>query len=113
MGNSASLIASCGLYCGACGAYLKKKCPGCAGNDKASWCGVRACCIENKYRSCADCANFPEPSACGKLNNAISKLISLFTRSDRPGCIKKIRELGYDGYAGFMSENGLQSVKKS
>jgi len=24
------LVAKCGLYCGACGAYLKGRCPGCA-----------------------------------------------------------------------------------
>jgi hypothetical protein len=37
----------------------------------------------------------------------------LFTRSDRPGCIKKIAELGIENYASFMSQNNLQSVKKN
>ena len=112
-GNNVTLIANCGLYCGACGAYKKKKCPGCAGNVKAAWCAVRACCIEKKYRSCADCADFPDKASCRKLNNNISRLIGLFTRSDRPGCIGKISELGYDKYAAFMSENDLHSVKRS
>ena len=108
-----SLIACCGLYCGACGAYKKKKCPGCAGNVKASWCAVRKCCLEKKFSSCADCGDFQDKSSCGKLNNIISKTISLFTRSDRPAGIKKISELGYERYAAFMSGNGLHSVKKN
>jgi len=29
------LVACCGLYCGACGAYLKGRCPGCRENSKA------------------------------------------------------------------------------
>jgi hypothetical protein len=31
------LVAHCGLYCGACGAYLKGRCPGCHENVKAGW----------------------------------------------------------------------------
>ncbi len=111
--NIVQLVAYCGLYCGACGAYKKKKCPGCAANEKASWCKVRKCCIEKKIKSCADCADMADKASCGKLNNFISKTIGLFTRSDRPGCIRKIVELGYDHYAEFMDKNNLQSVKRT
>lgn len=31
-----NLVAYCGLYCGACGAYLKERCPGCHSNAKAT-----------------------------------------------------------------------------
>ena len=41
------LVAFCGLYCGACKAYLKERCPGCHDNEKATWCKVRTCCLEN------------------------------------------------------------------
>ena len=51
----AELVARCGLYCGACGSYLKGRCPGCRENVKATWCKVRACCGEHSYASCADC----------------------------------------------------------
>jgi hypothetical protein len=49
-----NLIAFCGFYCGACGAYLKQKCPGCRENAKAGWCKIRACNLENNYQSCAE-----------------------------------------------------------
>jgi hypothetical protein len=54
------LIAFCGLYCGACARYLAEKCPGCRENEKASWCGVRSCCLERGYAGCADCVEFPD-----------------------------------------------------
>jgi hypothetical protein len=110
--NSVGLIAYCGLYCGACGSYIKGKCPGCAQNTKASWCKVRQCCIDNKYSSCADCAGFEDKLACGKLNNFVSRLIGFFTGSDRIKCIKMISELGPKAYAEFMSSNGFQSITK-
>jgi len=34
--SNAELVAYCGLYCGACGAYLKGRCPGCHENKKAT-----------------------------------------------------------------------------
>ena len=62
-----NLIAKCGLYCGACKSFLNSKCQGCEKNDKASWCKVRQCCLQNKYKSCAECTitNYKE---CSKLN---------------------------------------------
>ena len=110
--NNVLLIASCGLYCGACGAYKKGKCPGCAKNEKATWCGVRKCCIQKSIANCAACTEFSDKRACKTLNNSISKLIGFFVGSDRPGCIEKISELGPDKYAEYMSENGIQSIKK-
>lgn len=107
-----NLIAYCGLYCGACKSYLLDKCPGCAKNEKASWCKLRECCISNKYLSCADCTTVKDVRECKKTNNFISKTISFFTGSDRPACINFIREKGYEAFAAEMSSKKLQSIKK-
>jgi hypothetical protein len=106
-----NLIASCGLYCGACGSYLKGKCPGCKENTKASWCKTRQCCIENNYASCADCTKI-EFMDCKKFNNLFSRFFGLIMRSDRPACIRRIKETGYEQYAIEMSTNKLQSIKR-
>ncbi len=107
-----NLIAYCGLYCGACKSYLKEKCPGCQGNEKASWCQVRKCNIEHAYGSCADCKEFADIMECPRFNNFFSKFFALLFRSDRKACIMKIRESGYEGFAAFMAENNLQSIKR-
>ena len=107
------LIAYCGLYCGACKKYLAGSCPGCHENQKAGWCKIRSCNIEHGYASCADCKEFINPRDCKKFNNFISKIFALIFKSDRAACIAMIRESGYEGFAGYMAENNLQSVKKT
>jgi len=107
-----SLIACCGLYCAACGRYLRGKCPGCAANDKATWCGVRKCCHGKAIKSCAGCGEFPDPNGCKKFNNIISKLFSLIFHSDRAACIQCIRKLGPEGYAYEMNRKKLHAIKK-
>jgi hypothetical protein len=107
-----SLVAFCGLYCGACGSYLKEKCDGCLKNDKASWCKIRSCCIGRNIASCAACEEFPNPRDCGKFNNFISKLFGLVFRSDRAACIEKIREIGIQPFAAEMAASKRQSIKK-
>ena len=106
------LVAKCGLYCGACGAYLKERCPGCAGNEKATWCQVRKCCGERKYGSCAECGDFQRYEDCGKVYNFISRAISLFTRSDRPASLRRIKEIGRAAYAAEMAASGTHAVKR-
>src|SRR5690242_19702409 len=86
-----NLVAHCGLYCGACKKHLSGKCPGCHGNDKASWCTVRSCCKEHGYATCADCKQFADPMACGKFNNVFAKLFGLVFNSSRSACIARIR----------------------
>ncbi len=108
-----NLIAYCGLYCGACGAYLKGKCPGCKKNDKAAWCQVRACNREYQYASCADCKQVGAFAECGKLNNFMSKIFAFLFRSDRPAGLAMIRQKGYPAFARHMAENKLQSLKKA
>lgn len=107
-----NLVAYCGLYCGACGAYLKDKCPGCHDNQKAQWCKIRLCCIEKKYSSCAECKEFTNPNDCKKFNNLISKIFGLIFNSDRAACIQQIREIGLLGHAENMASHKRQSIKR-
>lgn len=106
------LIARCGLFCGACGRYLKDKCPGCIKNEKASWCGIRLCCAENGYDSCADCRTYKDPMQCSKFNNLMSKLFGFIFRSDRKACIESIRKNGAKKYAAMMAEKKQQTIKR-
>lgn len=105
-----ALVAACGLYCGSCRKYQNGKCPGCTKNEKASWCQVRACCLENSMQSCADCKQ--DIKGCKKLNNPISKVFAILFRSNRLGCLECIREKGYEGYASEMAQKGQMTVRK-
>lgn len=107
----AGLVAYCGLYCGACGKYLKGKCPGCHDNVKATWCKVRSCCAEKGYASCANCAAFQDPAECKKFNNVISKVVGFVLRSDRRACILQIKKMGVLGHAENMASNKRQSLR--
>jgi len=108
----ANAIAFCGLYCGACGKYLKDKCPGCQGNDKASWCKVRTCCMEKEIRSCADCDEFEDLSQCAKLDNFMARMFGFFFRSDRMASLALLRQKGYDDYAAHMTSIKRQSLPR-
>ena len=108
-----NLTACCGLYCGACGACRRERCPGCHENEKAGWCKVRACCLENGYATCADCRIVADPRDCKKFNNFISKLFGLVFRSDRRACILQIREIGLQGHAERMAASQLHSIKRN
>ncbi|HBU69740.1 MAG TPA: hypothetical protein DEE98_05090 [Elusimicrobia bacterium] len=101
--NTEIVVARCGLICSKCGAYLKKKCQGCH-SDKPMFkgCPVKKCAIEKNILTCADCKDFSDLKECRKLNNMISKIISLFTKSNRVGSLCRIREIGLDK---FKSEN--------
>jgi hypothetical protein len=105
------LIAFCGLYCGACGRYLKGRCPGCQENEKASWCKIRSCCIENNYSSCAVCADFENAKDCSKFDNFFGRVIGFLLRSDRNACINQIKTLGLEGHAKAMAELGRPSIR--
>lgn len=106
-----SLIAFCGLYCGSCPSYLKGKCPGCRDNTKATWCKIRTCCTDNNFKSCADCTSI-ELMDCKKYNNLISKFIGFIMRSNRPACITRIKETGYDDFAIEMADKKIMTIKR-
>lgn len=107
-----SLVAFCGLYCGACGSYLKERCPGCAANNKASWCGIRKCCKGKGILSCAECTDFADAMDCRKFNNLMSKLFGLVFRSDRGACIRQIKESGLEGHARKMASAKVQTIRR-
>lgn len=98
-----SLVAYCGLYCGACRQYLRGKCSGCMESKKMGWCKLRSCCRERNYRSCAECTDFKDVNECGKFNNIISKIFAFIFRSNRKACIYQIREKGIKGHTEIMT----------
>ena len=110
--NDKNLIAYCGLYCGACQRYLAEKCSGCGANEKAGWCKIRACCIDHKYSSCADCNIIADAKDCKKFNNIISRLFALIFRSNRKACIDLIKEKGRGHFAEEMSVKKTHSIKR-
>jgi hypothetical protein len=107
-----SLVAYCGLYCGACKRYRKGGCPGCHENKKAGWCKIRACCIERSYASCADCEEHSDPNDCKHFNNVLARFFGFVFNSNRQACVLKIRELGVEGYAEHMTELKRQSMPR-
>ncbi|WP_159521304.1 DUF3795 domain-containing protein [Sunxiuqinia indica] len=105
------LVSKCGLYCGNCKKYISSKCSGCEANEKASWCKVRACCVENGYDSCADCTT-TNPRECKKFNNFISSFFELLFRSDRKASIDFIRENSRESFIHLMIDEKRMSIKK-
>lgn len=110
--EDSGMVASCGLYCGACGSFLKGRCQGCAKNEKASWCKVRSCCKETSVGTCADCGTHKDPKDCGKFNNVISKIFGLLFNSDRRACIMQVKAIGLAGHAKKMTELKRQSLRR-
>jgi len=100
---NSNLISYCGLYCGACSSFKKGKCPGCARNEKASWCKVRKCNIANGLQSCADCKEFSNVSYCSKFNNIAAKAFGILFNTDRGKGIAFIKSEGYELYAQNMA----------
>lgn len=106
------LVAFCGLYCGACRAFLSGHCPGCRENTKAAWCKIRVCCMDNKYTTCADCREFEDVNDCKKFNNLISKTFALVFRSNRRACIEQIRTGGIEKHAEIMTDAKRHSLPR-
>lgn len=108
----ARLVACCGLYCGACRAFRRGRCPGCRENTRATWCKLRTCCVRQQYSSCAECVEHPDPRTCRRFNNLISQLFGLVFRSDRAACILQIRRLGLLGHAETMTALQRHSLRR-
>ncbi len=106
------LVAACGLYCGACRAHLRGRCPGCRDNAKATWCKIRTCVIERGFSSCAECADHPDPKTCAKFDNFISRVIGFVLRSNRAACIAQIRDVGLAGHAERMAKARRPSIRR-
>ena len=106
------LVARCGLYCGACHAYLNDRCTGCFDAPRFASCSIRRCCHTNNYATCADCRELTNPKDCKKFNNFISKLFGLIFRSDRAACIVQIHEKGLEAHAEIMARNQSHSIRR-
>lgn len=107
-----ALVAACGLYCGACKRYLEGSCPGCAANEKATWCKVRTCCRDADIATCAECTQHTNPKDCAKLNNFVARIFGLILNSNRGACILRIREVGAEDYAAEMAASRRQSLPR-
>lgn len=103
-------IAACGLYCGACRKFLAERCPGCKQNEKASWCKIRTCCKANQFHTCAECSK--DVKTCGLYSNWVGKVFAFLFRSDRPACIRYIKERGEQAFAEEMTKRKCQTMKK-
>lgn len=106
------LISACGLYCGACNAYQKGKCPGCAEKTNAAWCKIRLCCKENQIGNCSECKKYASVSDCNYFNNVFANLFAFVFRSDRLANIEMLKNKGDEIFVDYMSEHKLVSLKK-
>ncbi len=108
-----SLVACCGLYCGACGSYLKEKCSGCQKSESNSWCQVKKCANKKGISTCAQCLEFPDAKDCRKFNNFISTIFGFLFKSDRSACLKEIRATNLQAYAEQMAVMKKQSIPRA
>ncbi len=102
-------IAACGLFCTNCGKFAKGSCAGCQEAPGFGRCAVRLCCAEKHITNCAECPDFKAPRdyrECKKVHNVISRVISLFTGSDRPSALALLRDKGQDAYLAAKRASG-------
>jgi len=104
------LVAYCGLYCGTCSKFKNGKCDGCAANEKATWCKIRTCNIENNFTNCSQCT-ITTPEDCKKLNNAIGKVFKFIFKTDRLASLQYIKNSGELQYAEKMVSLNQMSIK--
>lgn len=71
------------------------------------------CCIGHDWQSCAECTLIPLET-CMKFNSFIAKVFQVVFRSDRRGCVERIREVGQEAFAAEMRLSGSYNrpVKK-
>ncbi|MBU4486725.1 MAG: DUF3795 domain-containing protein [Candidatus Delongbacteria bacterium] len=101
------IIAYCGLACSNCGMYLKGKCSGCHSEKPMNRnCKMKACAMEHKYVTCADCIDFENLKDCRKLNNMISKFFGFIFHTDRIGNLDRIREIDFDAFKEEKRKDG-------
>lgn len=67
--------------------------------------------MENNLQSCADCKTIGLME-CRKYNNFISTVFGVLFNSDRPACIARIKEIGYEGFATEMAAAKIQTIRK-
>lgn len=111
MQSNPELVAACGLYCGACRKYQKNQCPGCAKNEKATWCKVRMCNERNGEQTCAHCTR-SDPAVCKDAHNFISNFMGFIFRTDKNAALVHIKTHGLASYAEEMANKNSMAPKK-
>ena len=71
---------------------------------------IRKCCINKGYHTCAECEC--DVRECKTYSNFISKVFALLFNSDRPACIRYIKEHGEIAYAEEMAKRKCQTIKR-
>ena len=66
--------------------------------------------MEKSFHTCAECEI--DVKDCHLYNNFISKVFAFVFRSDRPACIRYIRENGEQAFAEEMTKRGEQTMRK-
>jgi len=75
--------------------------------------GVRSCCLQRGYQSCADCTEFSDVKDCKKYKQLDSPAVRPDFRSNRPACIALIREQGYPVFAADMAARKGRACRAS
>jgi hypothetical protein len=102
-------VSACGLFCTNCGKFKAGKCKGCQVAPAFECCPVRTCCEQRIITTCAQCTDFAAPRSyreCPKVNSFIARVISFFTRSDRPAALALLRDMGLEGYLAEKRASG-------
>jgi len=81
------------------------KCAGCLENGGPPNCGIRECCREKGYRTCAECDML---DGCKLLNAFVHKIARIVFKSDKLGNLARIRDLGVEAFV----QGQIQSGKK-
>ena len=66
--------------------------------------------MEKGFHTCAECGM--DVKDCRLHNNLIGKFFAFVFRSDRPACIRYIRENGEQAFAEEMTKRGEQTMRK-
>jgi len=87
--------------------FKKRKCAGCHSDKPMNRnCKMKACAMEHKYTTCADCTEFNNLKKCKKLNNIIANFFGLIFRTNRIGNLNQIRESGMEAFIEDKRKNG-------
>lgn len=62
------------------------------------------------YRTCAECSK--NVSVCKIYSNLIGKIFAFIFKSDRPACIRYIKEHGEQAFAEEMTKCKCQTIKR-
>ena len=66
--------------------------------------------MANKFNTCAECSR--NVQECKVFSNWKAKVFAFLFKSDRPACIRYIKEHGEQAYADEMSMRKSQTIKK-